>query len=568
MPIGLDVVTRTDEVVALRDDWQALADRVGDGPLLRGPTWLLAWWSAYRDALGADPLVLAARDGGRLVGVAPFYRRAATEGGIRVREVRMMGDAGPHPPYLSVVVEPGYEQACAVAMADALRSVDPPWDVVDLQPIPDVSRLRALFVQRMDPSGKRVRTSEGGTWLRVSLSLGGFDLDEVLPPDPRARAYVEDSAALRKGLAALRRLSRLEWADRDEPSPLADAEATRLLEDAVRQWGAAGHARFARLDDDAGEAMAGALVVDDGDRAVVLALAVDPERASGGAATRLLAAEARAAIERGLTAMDVVVGAAEYAPPPLPVQRRRALRLRIFNASASAALVRTYGALRRRVDAAREAPAAAAAGARAAWTRIRTAAASVAKYGRFHLYRGELWTRGIPEVPGLELSLLSQDAFDALSDADRDDLVSALELDEAYGRHKWGRGDLVVLARLDRRPAGIAWCARSAVEVPELERAVRPGPHECYIHDVFVAPAARGRNVAPAMLEFLAKQLRARDVYRSWALIEPNNVASVRAFEKAAYTAVADIVYARMAGVERVTVRPPDPQAKQLLGLA
>ena len=70
------------------------------------------------------------------------------------------------------------------------------------------------------------------------------------------------------------------------------------------------------------------------------------------------------------------------------------------------------------------------------------------------------------------------------------------------------------------------------------------------------------------MLEYLAGELRQQDVYRSWALIEPSNVASVRAFEKAAYTPVADIVYARMANVERVTVRPPDPEAKQLLGLS
>ena len=69
------------------------------------------------------------------------------------------------------------------------------------------------------------------------------------------------------------------------------------------------------------------------------------------------------------------------------------------------------------------------------------------------------------------------------------------------------------------------------------------------------------------MLEFLAGELRQSDVYRSWALIGPSNVASIRAFKRAAYTAVAEVVYARMANVERVTVRPPDPQAKQLLGL-
>jgi ribosomal protein S18 acetylase RimI-like enzyme len=148
---------------------------------------------------------------------------------------------------------------------------------------------------------------------------------------------------------------------------------------------------------------------------------------------------------------------------------------------------------------------------------------------------------------------MSEADLDALTPGDRASFLERLELDEAYCRDKWRRGDLVVLARLTGRPAGIAWCARSAVPVAEIGREVRPGPAECYIHDVFVASDARGRNVAPAMLEDLAKRLRQRDVYRAWALIEPSNVASTRAFEKAAYAAVADVIYARMAVVDRVS---------------
>src|SRR5262249_40624054 len=112
-----------------------------------------------------------------------------------------------------------------------------------------------------------------------------------------------------------------------------------------------------------------------------------------------------------------------------------------------------------------------------------------------------------------------------------------------------------------------AWCARSAVVVAEIGREVRPGPSECYIHDVFVAVDARGKNVAPAMLEDLAKRLRQRDVYRAWALIEPSHGASTRAFEKASFTPVADVIHARMAVMDKLVLRPPDPEAKRLLGL-
>jgi GNAT superfamily N-acetyltransferase len=83
-----------------------------------------------------------------------------------------------------------------------------------------------------------------------------------------------------------------------------------------------------------------------------------------------------------------------------------------------------------------------------------------------------------------------------------------------------------------------------------------------------VHPDERGRQVAPAMLDFLARELRHRDVYRAWALIERSNVASTRAFEKAAYASVADVVYARMGLAARLMVRPPDPEARAFLGLS
>src|SRR5205085_4613631 len=85
-----------------------------------------------------------------------------------------------------------------------------------------------------------------------------------------------DLADLRKNMGALRRLSRLEWAERDEPSPLADPEAIGLLEQVAMELGKQGRVRLARIDDSTGQAAAAALVVDDGDRAVVLAMAVDP----------------------------------------------------------------------------------------------------------------------------------------------------------------------------------------------------------------------------------------------------------------------------------------------------
>ena len=230
----------------------------------------------------------------------------------------------------------------------------------------------------------------------------------------------------------------------------------------------------------------------------------------------------------------------------------------------TASVGRTVTHVARRARRARETPAVAAAQARAAWTKIRSAAASVAQYDRYGLYRGQLWTRGIEPPPGLEIGELTQAEYDKLDEARRGDLMEQLQLDEDTAHKFWRRGDTALLATLGVRPAGIAWYARGPVEVPELGRTLRMGKYDAYIHSVFVAPAARGRAVAPVMLEHLAKVLRETDAYRSWALISAHNQASIRAFQKASFTPVCDEIHAKMATVDRVVCRPPDPEAEEL----
>jgi hypothetical protein len=45
-----------------------------------------------------------------------------------------------------------------------------------------------------------------------------------------------------------------------------------------------------------------------------------------------------------------------------------------------------------------------------------------------------------------------------------------------------------------------------------------------------------------------------------------DNQASLRAFQKASFTPVCDVIHAKMATVDRVVCRPPDPEAQELLG--
>lgn len=572
MAIEVSVVRDLTALRALEPEWRALAP-AAPCALFRGPDWLIPWWHAYHNTLAAELHVVVGRATeadsagtavGDLVLLAPLYRRTVKVALLDTRELRMMGDAGPRPPSLDLLARKGWEDRAGAALAKALVDVAASWDLIDLEPLADPSRTRASFVQRIAPAGFTVESapSAGGA-SRIALALAPADASDATGV---ITTHTDDVVALRKGMSALRRLSRLEWAERDEPSPLADNEAASLLEEVTLELGKQGRVRLARLDDAAGEAVAAALVVDDGDRAVVLAMAVDPQVPAKRAA-RLLHAEALAARARGMVALDVVAGAVEYPMPQLPTSKQQALAVRIWGQSAAASVGRTMTHVAKRARRARETPAVAAAQARAAWTKIRTAAASVAHYDRYGLYRGQLWTRGIEPPPGLEINELTEAEYDKLDESHRTELMEQLQLDEETERKFWRRGDKALLATLGVRPAGIAWYARGPVEVPELGRTLRMGKYDAYIHSVFVAPAARGRAVAPVMLEHLAKVLRETDAYRSWALIEAHNQASIRAFQKASFTPVCDVIYAKMATVDRVVCRPPDPEAQELLGL-
>jgi hypothetical protein len=335
MAVDFTVVKELAALQELVPAWRDLALLGGAGALFRGPDWTLPWWHAYHVALNAELCVLVGREDGELVSLAPFYIRTA-KGLVDVRELRMLGDAGPRPPALDLLVRPGFEDRAGAQLARTVVELGKTWDVIDLEPLADPSRMRANFVARLGSSGLTVASSPAAGGAR-RIALGLATAPAVVTGAP-ITVHTDDTAGMRKGLSALRRLSRLEWAEREEQSPLADAEATALLDEVALAQGREGRARLALLDDAAGEAIAAALILDDADRAIVLAMAIDPERVHRGAAERLLDGEAAAASARGRVALDVVNGAVEYPLPPLPVSRQGALSVRVWNATRSASV--------------------------------------------------------------------------------------------------------------------------------------------------------------------------------------------------------------------------------------
>lgn len=103
---------------ALADEWDDLSVRSGE-PFM-GAAWLLGWW---RHAAPADALlrVVAVREGGRLIGVAPLWCRPARR--MPVRYAFWGTGVSLRSKPLSL---PGQEDVVFRAVADALSTLDPP----------------------------------------------------------------------------------------------------------------------------------------------------------------------------------------------------------------------------------------------------------------------------------------------------------------------------------------------------------------------------------------------------------------------------------------------------------
>ncbi|MBS1124803.1 MAG: GCN5-related N-acetyltransferase, partial [Deltaproteobacteria bacterium] len=155
MAIDVSVVRDLAALRAIEAEWRALAS-LGTGALFRGPDWLLPWWHAYHNTLAAELHVLVGRatDGeaaGEIVCIAPLYRRTVKVALLDTRELRMMGDAGPRPPSLDLLSRPGWEDRAGAAIARKLIDDASTWDLLDLEPLADPSRMRANMIQRLAP---------------------------------------------------------------------------------------------------------------------------------------------------------------------------------------------------------------------------------------------------------------------------------------------------------------------------------------------------------------------------------------------------------------------------------
>lgn len=202
--LAVEEVTRLDELENLRGEWSALCDRSSRCTPFQRPEWILPWCRH----LGLEKLwVLAVRQAGRLVGLAPFAldtaRDEKTASGSPRRVVVLLGSDVSD--YHDAVFEPRFAGPAGAAILAHLDATDG-WDLCEFSSLHPSSELLAVET----PEG----WSEERTAQQPSPALALPDRVEALSRVVPAR-QLKNLAQFRRRLA---RQGMVRWTTADHES--------------------------------------------------------------------------------------------------------------------------------------------------------------------------------------------------------------------------------------------------------------------------------------------------------------------------------------------------------------
>jgi CelD/BcsL family acetyltransferase involved in cellulose biosynthesis len=248
---AVELLTDTEALELLGPEWDRLA--VECARPCSAPALLLAWWRHLAPS-GAEPRVVAVREGARLVGLAPFFIHP---GPLGRSQARLLGT--PTMPQRScILAASGYEAAVCAAAASALGRSDPRPAVLILERI-DAAATWPVTLAAAWPAPARARLIRG---LRVpgrvlSMDAGSFQawLDgrsRNFRREVRRTAHrvedaggrverAEDPAAAARALDAFERLHGARWGDR---SRLWRPETMAMLREAAAELLGSGRMRL------------------------------------------------------------------------------------------------------------------------------------------------------------------------------------------------------------------------------------------------------------------------------------------------------------------------------------
>jgi len=192
-------LTHSEELSALRDDWNRLA---GDVPFCRFP-WHAVWWKHYQ-ASGRELYVLLARDEQQnLVGIAPWFLDCR---GPQGRTVKCLGSGEVCSDYQTLLSDDAHAEAVTEAFAFWLTAAadtrDDGWDLLELDCVPASDRVMTHFIEQLWSAGNTIHREAGPNCWRIGLPATWEDYLATLSKSHRKQVRRFERRQLETGRAS------------------------------------------------------------------------------------------------------------------------------------------------------------------------------------------------------------------------------------------------------------------------------------------------------------------------------------------------------------------------------
>jgi CelD/BcsL family acetyltransferase involved in cellulose biosynthesis len=312
--VETEIIERSDDLEALASDWWALWRRIPAALPFTSPAWLIPWWRHFAPG---RLFTIAARRGGRLVGLALFY----IEDGALGRRLLPLGISLSD--HLDILADPDCAEDALRAIADAAGGRAGEWDAWELEELPPGAAALRMPV----PAGSTSAAIDQSACPILAAPSGTRDLAAVVPRRQRQLlALARNRAGRRGGLGiecadgdgvvapALEHLFRLHgarWASRNEPGVVSTEKARAFHRDAASALAAAGLLRLFLLR--FGEQVAAAHYgITHAGRAYTYLTGFDPDFAFESPGALIMAHALQQALDEGCTELDLLRGREDY----------------------------------------------------------------------------------------------------------------------------------------------------------------------------------------------------------------------------------------------------------------
>jgi len=152
--LSVEVLRGVDALASLRGEWEELFEAVPSAPPFLTYSWMAAWQATV--GAGHEPLLLCARDGGRLVGLLALSERTSAAIGTAVRRVSFMGERIVAADGLDVLALPHDARPAVAAIVTRLAAE--PIDLLALDGMPADSPMLSLLAWQLGNDGRRAYT--------------------------------------------------------------------------------------------------------------------------------------------------------------------------------------------------------------------------------------------------------------------------------------------------------------------------------------------------------------------------------------------------------------------------